>query len=140
MLEVHEIPALNATFNSLATLCLMTGFIAIKKGNKELHKKLMITALGFSALFLGFYLYYHYHVPSKKFPDLGMIKTIYLIVLFSHIVLAVGMLPLIFKTFYHAFKQQWEKHKKIAKITFPIWMYVSITGVWIYLMLYHWYA
>src|SRR6056300_1188549 len=99
MLEVQEIPTLNATFNTMATLCLLLGYVAIKKGKKELHKKLMMTALGFSALFLGFYLYYHYHVPSKKFPDLGMIKTIYLIVLFSHIVLAVGMLPLIFKTF-----------------------------------------
>ncbi|MFZ8999677.1 MAG: DUF420 domain-containing protein [Bacteriovoracaceae bacterium] len=140
MLEVQQIPTINATFNSLATLCLLSGFISIKLGHKELHKKLMMMALGFSALFLGFYLYYHYHVPSKKFPELGMIKNVYLTILFSHIVLAVVMLPFIFKTFYHAFKKQWDKHKKIAKITFPMWLYVSVTGVIIYLMLYVWYA
>jgi putative membrane protein len=100
----------------------------------------MLGGLFFSALFLGFYLYYHYHFGSKKFPDLGWIKTVYLVILVPHIILAAGMVPLIVLTFFHAFRENWEKHKRIAKITFPIWIYVSFTGVLIYLMLYVWFA
>ena len=140
MLTLSQIPALNATLNGTAGLFLLLGYFFIKKDKKEAHKWSMITAFFFSALFLGFYLYYHYHVGSKKFPDLGFIKTIYLVILFPHIVLATLMVPLILKTFYHAYKQEWEKHKKVARITFPIWIYVSITGVLIYFMLYVWYA
>lgn len=99
----------------------------------------MIAALAVSTAFLTSYLIYHYHVPSKKFPDLGFIKTIYLLILIPHIILAVVMVPMILKTFWHAYKQEWEKHKKIARITFPIWMYVSVTGVIVYFMLYQWY-
>lgn len=140
MIELTQIPAINASFNSLATLCLIVGYILIKMGKKEAHKFTMILALFFSALFLGFYLYYHFHVPSKKFPDLGTIKTIYLGILFTHIILAVVMLPFIFKTFYHAFRSEFDKHKRIAKITYPMWLYVSFTGVIIYMMLYQWYS
>lgn len=135
-----DLPTVNATLNSIAGVFLLTGYIAIKKNKKELHIKMMIAALITSAAFLTCYLIYHFHVPSKKFPDLGFIKTVYYLILFPHIILAAVMVPMILKTFWHAYKQDWEKHKKIARITFPIWMYVSVTGVLVYLMLYHWYA
>lgn len=100
----------------------------------------MVSALVVSTLFLTCYLVYHYHAGSKKFPELGWIKTLYLVILIPHIILAAVMVPMILKTFWHAFKKEWESHKKIARLTFPIWMYVSITGVVIYFMLYHWFA
>ena len=100
----------------------------------------MVSALIVSTGFLVSYLIYHYNVPSKKFPDLGWIKVLYLLILIPHIILAAVMVPMIIKTFWHAYKQEWEKHKRIARITFPIWMYVSVTGVLVYLMVYQWFA
>lgn len=138
-MTVQDLPTLNASLNTIAGILLLFGYISIKQGKKELHKKLMISALVVSAAFLTSYLIYHYNVPSKKFPDLGWIKTVYLIILIPHIILAAVMVPMILKTFWHAFRGEWEKHKKIAKITFPIWMYVSVTGVLVYLMLYQWF-
>lgn len=139
-MTVQDLPTLNATLNSIAGVLLLSGYVAIKKGKRDLHRNIMVSALFVSALFLTSYLIYHYHVPSKKFPDLGLVKTIYLLILIPHIILAAAMVPMILKTFWHAFRGEWEKHKKIAKITFPIWMYVSVTGVIVYFMLYHWYA
>lgn len=139
-MTVQDLPTLNASLNSIAGILLLIGYISIKQGKQELHKKMMWSALVVSAFFLTSYLIYHYHVPSKKFPDLGWIKTVYLIILIPHIILAAVMVPMILKTFWHAYREEWEKHKKIARITFPIWMYVSVTGVIVYLMLYHWYA
>jgi len=100
----------------------------------------MVSAFVFSTFFLGFYLYYHAHVGSKIFPDLGFIKTIYLVILIPHIILAAVMVPLIFGTFFYAIKGNFIKHKKWAKITLPIWLYVSVTGILIYLMLYRWFG
>jgi uncharacterized membrane protein YozB (DUF420 family) len=139
-MTVQDLPTLNATLNSIAGVLLLFGYISIKQGKRELHKKLMVAALVASTVFLASYLTYHYHVLSKKFPDLGWIKTLYFFILFPHIILAVVMVPMILKTFWHAYREEWEKHKKIAKITFPIWMYVSVTGVIVYFMLYHWFA
>lgn len=139
-MTVQDLPTLNASLNTIAGILLLCGYISIKLGKKTLHRNLMISALTVSVAFLTSYLIYHYHVPSKKFPDLGFIKTVYLLVLIPHIILAAVMVPMILKTFWHAYKQEWEKHKKIARITFPIWMYVSVTGVIVYFMLYHWYA
>lgn len=139
-MKVQDLPTLNASLNAVAATLLLFGYIAIKQKKEELHKKLMISALVVSAAFLTSYLIYHYHVPSKKFPDLGWIKTVYLIILIPHIILAAAMVPMILKTFWHAFRNEREKHRKIARITFPIWMYVSVTGVVVYFMLYHWFV
>ncbi len=139
-MTIQDLPTLNASLNSIAAFLLLSGYIAIKKNQKVLHRNLMISALVVSAAFLTSYLIYHYHVPSKKFPDLGWIKTVYLLILVPHIILAAVMVPMILKTFWHAYKQEWEKHKKIARLTFPIWMYVSVTGVIVYFMLYHWFV
>jgi putative membrane protein len=139
-MKVQDLPTLNASLNAVAATLLLLGYIAIKQKKEELHKKLMISALLVSAAFLTSYLIYHYHVPSKKFPELGWIKTVYLIILIPHIILAALMVPMILKTFWHAFRNEREKHRKIARLTFPIWMYVSVTGVIVYFMLYHWYV
>jgi putative membrane protein len=138
-MNTSDLPAINAFMNLLSTLCLSLGFIAIKRKNEALHKKFMLGALFFSTLFLSGYLVYHYHHGSTKFPELGLIKIIYLLILIPHIILAAVMVPMIVATFYFAFSGKFEKHKRIAKITFPIWMYVSVTGVIIFLMLYHWF-
>lgn len=139
-MTVQDLPSVNASLNTVAAILLLSGYVAIKKKNEELHKKLMVAALVVSAAFLTCYLIYHYHVPSKKFPDLGWIKTVYFLILFPHIILAVVMVPMITKTFWHGFRNEREKHRKIARLTFPIWMYVSVTGVLVYFMLYHWFA
>lgn len=139
-MNVSDFPLINACLNGVATVLLLAGYIAIKKGKKELHRDLMISALGVSAAFLVCYLFYHYHAGSKPFPELGWIKTVYLVILLPHIVLAAVMVPMILKTFWHAWQQDWVRHRRIAVWTFPIWIYVSLTGVLIYLMLYVWFA
>lgn len=131
------LPTLNACLNFLSAVFLFLGYISIKKKNKKAHKTFMLSAFFVSSLFLASYLYYHYHFPAKLFPDLGWIKTFYLTLLFTHIILAVLMLPFIFISFFHAYKQSFVKHKKIAKFALAMWFYVSVTGVIIYLMLYH---
>lgn len=136
---MSNLPSLNAFLNFLSTIFLVVGFIQIKKKNEQAHKKCMLLALLFSSLFLIGYVIYHYNFGSTKFPELGWIKTLYLIILVPHVILAALMLPLIVATFYHAFKGNFESHKKFAKITFPIWFYVSFTGVIIYFMVYHWF-
>ena len=137
-MNTSNLPAINAAFNLLSTICLSLGFYFIKKTPKseKFHKISMISALVFSSVFLCGYVIYHYHHGSTKFPDLGWIKTLYLAILIPHIILAVVMVPMIIITFFHAFRGNFEKHKRIARITFPIWMYVSVTGVIIYLMIY----
>jgi putative membrane protein len=139
-MTVQDLPTLNASLNAIAACLLLSGYVAIRQKKEELHKKLMISALVVSAAFLTSYLIYHYHVPSKKFPDLGWIKTLYLFILIPHIILAAMMVPMILKTFWHAFRGEREKHRRIARVTFPIWMYVSITGVLVYFMLYRWFV
>ena len=139
-MSIEALPSINATLNGLATILLALGYFFIKNKDKKNHIKCMVSALVVSTLFLTCYLVYHYHAGSKKFPELGWIKTLYLVILIPHIILAAVMVPMILKTFWHAFKKEWESHKKIARLTFPIWMYVSITGVVIYFMLYHWFA
>lgn len=139
-MTIQDLPTLNAGLNSLAIFFLVSGYVAIKKGKREIHIRMMASALVVSVLFLTSYLIYHLQVPSRKFPELGWIKTIYLSILFPHILFAALMVPMIVKTLWHASRQQWESHKKMAKITFPIWLYVSVTGVIVYFMLYRWYS
>lgn len=138
-MDTSNLPAVNAVFNSLSTICLLAGFYFIKKvpRDEKRHKICMFLALIFSTIFLIGYLTFHYHHGSTKFPDLGWIKTLYLIILIPHIILAAVMVPMIVMTFTYALRGNFEKHRKWARITFPVWMYVSVTGVMIYLMLYH---
>lgn len=126
----------DAILNGIAFVLICAGLIAVKRGNVELHKKLMLAAVGCSALFLACYLTYHATCESVKFQGEGAIRTVYFILLISHIVLAAVQVPLILRTVYLGLKDRREAHKKWAKVTTPIWLYVSITGVVIYWMLY----
>jgi len=135
VLDVSGLPFINATLNSITTILLICAFIAIKNKNIELHKKLNLSAFATSAMFLVTYVIYHWFKSGPKHYD-GEFTTIYFIVLISHIILAVIILPLALITLYRGWQNQIQQHRKIAKITFPIWLYVSITGVVIYGMLY----
>lgn len=140
---VLTLPAVNASLNGLATVLLLVGYGLIKAGRREAHKLAMLSAFGTSVAFLICYLIYHaalHHYTGesgKKFPGTGIIRTVYLTILLSHIGLAFTLVFLPLITLYRAWKQQWDRHRAIARITFPIWVYVSVTGVIIYLMLYH---
>lgn len=141
---VYTLPTVNAGLNSLATVLLIVGFVLIKRGRRDAHKKVMLTAFATSILFLGFYLGYHFALKhytgasSQPFLGQGAIKPVYFTILITHVILAAAVPVLALITIYRGLKAQWEKHRRIAKVTFPIWLYVSVTGVIIYLMLYHW--
>lgn len=134
-----DLPALNAILNSTSAILLIVGLIMIRTKQINAHRFCMSSAFVTSSLFLISYLIYHYFHGSKKFPVEGTIKTIYLLILATHTVLAVVVLPFILTTFYRAINNQFMLHKKVARWTYPIWLYVSITGVVIYLMLYQLY-
>lgn len=127
----------DAVLNGVAFILICAGLIAVKRGHIELHKKLMMSALGCSAVFLVCYLTYHATCESVKYQGEGAIRTVYFILLISHIVLAAVQVPLILRTAFLGYKDRREQHKRWAKIATPIWLYVSITGVIIYWMLYH---
>jgi putative membrane protein len=134
-MNVSDLPALNACLNSLSTVLLTAGFIFIKRKNERAHRNCMIAALVTSTLFLTSYLYYHYHAGRTVFPE-NWFKPIYLVILLTHTVLAVVIVPLIIAAVIQAIRRQFESHKKITRWTWPMWMYVSVTGVVIYLLLY----
>lgn len=132
---VTYLPAANACFNALCACCLIGGFVNIKRGNRDMHIRCMLAALVFSVLFLGSYIVYHHFHGDTPFPGQGPIRLLYFFILISHIVLSIVALPLVFTTLYHAARQQFEAHKKIARYTFPIWLYVSVTGVLVFFFL-----
>lgn len=135
-MSLSELPAVNACFNTLSAVLLTMGYVLIREGRKEAHRNCMIAALCTSTLFLIGYLTYHFSVQGvTRFPDNGF-RPIYLAILLTHTVLAVVILPLVIITVVFALRGKLESHKKIARWTWPIWMYVSVTGVLIYLLLY----
>jgi uncharacterized membrane protein YozB (DUF420 family) len=136
MVSISDLPGINAILNSISALLLITGLLFIKQRNITAHKACMITAFITSLLFLISYLTYHAHIGSKHFTGQGWIRPIYFTVLVSHTVLAVIVPPLALMTLYRAWKEQFTKHIKLAKWTLPIWLYVSVTGVMVYWMLY----
>ena len=127
----------DAILNGVAFVLICAGLIAIKRGNVALHKKLMLSALGCSALFLVCYLTYHATCEPVKYQGEGVSRKLYYVLLITHVVLAAVQVPLILRTAWLGLKDRREAHKKWAKVTTPIWLYVSITGVVIYWMLYH---
>lgn len=131
-----KLPTLNAILNSISATLLILGFIFIKRKNTKAHKIYMISAFCTSTLFLISYLIYHYRVGSVKFQGTGFIRQIYFFILLTHTILAIAIVPLAIRTVYLALKSSFDRHKKIAYITLPIWVYVSISGVVIYLLLY----
>ncbi len=136
MLDVRDLPALNAVLNSLAAVLLLVGYALIRQGRKTAHRNVMIAALVCSVLFLTSYLYYHYQVGSVRFQGTGPARTLYFSVLLTHTILAAAVPFLAAVTVIHAWRKRWAKHTGIARWTLPIWLYVSVTGVLVYLMLY----
>ncbi|HYF33819.1 MAG TPA: DUF420 domain-containing protein [Prosthecobacter sp.] len=139
-MTVLDLPVVNATLNSLAAIFLVVGFIFIKTGQAKAHIICMSCALVVSAAFLACYLYYHYRVGHVEFAGKGAIRTFYLSLLASHVLLAVVNLPMIILTVIPALKQRFDRHLRIARWTLPVWLYVSVTGVIVYFMCYHWYG
>ena len=136
-MTIQDLPIVNACLNALATVFLMLGFVYIKKGNKTAHRNCMVSAFVTSAVFLTCYLTYHFSTEVvTKFVEPEWFRPIYFVLLITHVVLAVVILPLIFITLSRALKERFDQHRKIARWTWPLWMYVSITGVLIYLLLY----
>lgn len=130
-------PLVNASLNALATLLLINGFTLARRGQIRAHRNVMLIAFGVSVVFLISYLTYHYQVGHVEFQLTGAVRTIYLFILMTHIVLAALVPILAVVTIYLGLRDRRVAHRRIARWTFPIWMYVSVTGVIIYLMLYH---
>jgi putative membrane protein len=129
------LPPIYAAINGLTAILLISAVIAIKNGKKAVHEKLMTAAIACSVIFLVMYVAYHLTSESTKFGGEGFIKYVYYFILITHIFLSVVIIPLVLFTYVRALSQQFDRHKKIAKITFPIWLYVAITGVVVYLMI-----
>ena len=129
------LPPIYATTNGLTAIVLLIAVRAIKSGNRKLHEKLMTTAIALSVLFLVLYVAYHMTSDATKFGGEGLIKYVYFFLLLSHIILSVAVIPLVLVTYVRALAARFDRHKKIAKITFPIWLYVAVTGVIVYLMI-----
>lgn len=136
---IENLPHLNATLNATSALLLLTGFYFIKQKKVTAHKTCMLLALLASALFLAGYLTYHYYHGATRFPGEGSIRTVYFSLLISHTLLAMLIVPMIGGTLYFALREKFHKHKRLARWTFPLWLYVSVTGVLVYFFLYHWY-
>ena len=136
MLEISDLPTVNATLNTISGILLTIGYVQIRQRKITAHKNCMLAAFSVSVLFLICYIIYHANTGSKPFTKQGWIRPVYFTILISHIILAFVIVPLALRTLYLAWRERFEQHRRIAKITFPIWLYVSVTGVIIYLMLY----
>ena len=138
MIGVRDLPTLNAVLNAAAAVLLVWGFTLIRRGRKRQHKRVMLAAFAVSLVFLTSYLVYHAQVGSVRFPGTGTVRTVYLLILLTHTVLAVAVPPLAIVTLNRALAGRFDPHRRIAHWTLPVWLYVSVTGVVVYAMLYHW--
>lgn len=135
-LTVRDLPAVNASLNALAALLLVVGWVLIRRHRVEAHRKVMLGAVAVSTLFLASYLVYHWHVGSVPFQGQGPVRTVYFSVLLTHTVLAAILPVLVVLSLWRAFGRHYRRHRAIARWTLPIWLYVSVTGVVVYWMLY----
>ncbi len=136
MIDYTALPAVNATLNATSGIFLLVGYVLIRRRRIDAHRNAMLAAFGSSTLFLISYLVYHAKVGSRPFEGQGAIRVFYFVVLISHIILAAAILPMAISTLSRGLRGRYPEHKRIAKWTFPTWMYVSVTGVIVYLMLY----
>jgi uncharacterized membrane protein YozB (DUF420 family) len=136
MTDYSIFPKINATLNGLSAALLLIGRVLIARGKRAAHRAVMLTAFATSSLFLASYLYYHYHVGSVHFRGTGWTRPLYFTILISHTTLAVVIVPMVLITLTRALREQFDRHRVIARWTFPLWLYVSVTGVVVYLMLY----
>ena len=135
-MTLRDLPALNAVLNATSAGLLALGYVLIRRGRRRAHQQVMQAALVCSALFLASYLTYHAQVGSVRFPGQGPIRTVYFAILISHTILAAVIVPLVIVTFVRARRGRFERHRAIARVTLPLWAYVSVTGVIVYWMLY----
>lgn len=137
MIPVEQLPTLNAALNAICTLLLILGYRHIRARRIDQHRRTMLTAFGTSVLFLISYLIYHAHIGSKPYTGTGIMRVIYYSILVPHIILAAAVVPMAILTLKRGLVRDDAKHRKIAKITYPIWLFVSVTGVVVYVMLYY---
>ncbi len=135
-MSLHDLPALNASLNALSALFLLLGYACIRAGRREAHRAFMLAAVSSSALFLCSYLVYHSQVGSVRFRGEGLLRTVYFTILITHTILAVVVVPLVLATLFRAARGRFEAHRRLARLTLPVWAYVSVTGVVVYYMLY----
>jgi uncharacterized membrane protein YozB (DUF420 family) len=135
-MDLRQLPALNALLNSASAILLLTGYILIRQGKRNAHRWAMTAALTASVLFLTSYLVYHAQVGSVRFQKTGWIRPVYFTILISHTILAACVAPMAIVTVWRAWRGRFDRHRRLARITLPLWLYVSVTGVVIYLMLY----
>lgn len=135
-MSVTDLPALNATLNAISFVFLVTGYYFIRRRQRTRHRNCMVAALITSALFLTSYVIYHLNVGSVPFQKTGWIRTVYFAILIPHVILAAAIVPLVLVTVSRALSRRYDKHRRIARWTLPLWLYVSVTGVIVYLMLY----
>lgn len=136
MLTLADLPALNATLNGISAILLVIAFIFIKRKNITAHRRTMLAAFATSALFLTSYLIYHANIGSKPYPGTGVMRMVYFSILIPHVILAAVVLPLALVTLSRGLRMEVQQHRKIARVTLPLWLFVSVTGVIVYLMLY----
>jgi uncharacterized membrane protein YozB (DUF420 family) len=134
---VHPLATTNAVLNSLATVLLVAGWVFIRRGDWRAHRAAMVAAFATSAVFLVCYLVYHYLEGSRKYAGPDSLRPVYYAILLTHVVLAAAVPFLALRMFFLAWRGRWEAHRRLGKVTMPIWLYVSVTGVVIYAMLYH---
>lgn len=135
---IEHLPTLNATLNAVSTVLLVVGYFLIRKKHIKAHRAVMFCALLVSFTFLSSYLYYHYHHGVTRYEGTGWLRYVYFAILSTHTILAVIVLPLALITFSYALRARFQQHKAWARWTLPVWLYVSATGVFVYLLLYHW--
>ena len=140
MTDYSIFPAINATLNGTSAVLLLVGYGFIKRGRMAAHRAVMLSAVTVSTLFLLSYVYYHAHVGSVRFQGRGWSRSIYFCILISHTILAATIVPLVIITLVRALRERFDRHRAIARWTYPLWLYVSVTGVIIYFMLYHLFA
>jgi uncharacterized membrane protein YozB (DUF420 family) len=138
-MTLSDLPALNATLNAIAGTLLVIGYVLIRRGRVQQHRRVMIAAFSTSTLFLISYLVYHANVGSRPFPGQGAIRGVYFTILLTHIVLAIVIVPMALITLSRGLRGRFERHVPLARWTLPLWLYVSVTGVIVYLMLYQMY-
>lgn len=134
-LNLRFMPGINARLNATAACLLIAGWVAVKRGRSDIHRYLMVAAFAASALFLVGYLAYHAVHGDTKFGGTGTIRTVYLVLLASHVLLSIGIVPLSLTAFWFAWKKEFTRHTKVTRVLWPIWLYVSVTGVVVFLML-----
>jgi putative membrane protein len=133
--DLHFMPAVNACLNATSAVLLLCGWVAVKRGNPKVHRYFMVSAVASSALFLVGYVAYHFVHGDTKFGGAGGVKTLYLGILASHVLLSMAVVPMVLTALYFAWRKQFTRHTKVTRVLFPIWLYVSVTGVVIFFML-----